>query len=68
MATSALESQDEDREYPALYAHFADLVRRRISDVDCRPLQLVEDAFRGSRQTTGLPFFDNQLDDAGSPV
>jgi predicted dehydrogenase len=32
-------------EYPRLYAHFADLVRRKASDVDVAPLQLVADAF-----------------------
>jgi D-galactose 1-dehydrogenase len=32
-------------EYPRLYAHFADLVRRNCSDVDVAPLQLVADAF-----------------------
>jgi len=32
-------------EYPRLYAHFADLVRRKSSDVDVAPLQLVADAF-----------------------
>ncbi len=32
-------------EYPRLYAHFADLIRRKSSDVDVAPLQLVADAF-----------------------
>ncbi|PZO68332.1 MAG: D-galactose 1-dehydrogenase [Paracoccus denitrificans] len=43
-------------EYPALYAHMADLVRRGASDVDLRPMTLVADAFTiGQRQTTA-PF------------
>jgi hypothetical protein len=32
-------------EYPALYAHFAQLVRHRTVDADIAPLQLVADAF-----------------------
>lgn len=43
----------EDCEYPGLYAHFAQLVREGMSDVDTRPLQLVADAFlRGGREVT----------------
>ncbi|PAX08068.1 Gfo/Idh/MocA family protein [Sphingomonas lenta] len=34
----------ENREYPNLYAHFAELVAARRSDVDVRPLRLVADA------------------------
>jgi D-galactose 1-dehydrogenase len=38
-------------EYPALYAHFADLVRTGRRDVDVTPLRLVADAFlRGDRR------------------
>jgi D-galactose 1-dehydrogenase len=44
---------DEDREYPGLYARFAELVQGGTSDVDTRPLQLVADAFlRGHRKAT----------------
>jgi D-galactose 1-dehydrogenase len=35
-----------NREYPALYAHFARLIGERRSDVDLAPLQLVEEALR----------------------
>ena len=35
----------QEREYAGLYGHFANLIRRGISDVDTRPLQLVADAF-----------------------
>jgi D-galactose 1-dehydrogenase len=40
-------SQDvgAEREYPAMYGHFVDLVRYGKSDVDTVPLQLVADAF-----------------------
>jgi D-galactose 1-dehydrogenase len=40
-------SQDvgAEREYPAMYGHFVDLVRHNKSDVDTAPLQLVADAF-----------------------
>jgi len=34
-----------DREYPRLYARFAELVAAGASDVDVRPLRLVADAF-----------------------
>ena len=34
-----------DREYPRLYARFAELVAAGKSDVDVRPLQIVADAF-----------------------
>lgn len=41
-----------DREYPGLYARFAELVRSGTSDVDTAPLRLVADAFlRGHRKT-----------------
>lgn len=44
---------EEDREYPGLYARFAQLVQDGSSDVDTRPLKLVADAFlRGHRKTT----------------
>lgn len=35
----------ELREYPGLYARYADLIGRREPDVDARPLRLVADAF-----------------------
>jgi D-galactose 1-dehydrogenase len=43
-------------EYPALYAHFADLVRSGASEVDLSPLQLVADAFLCGRRTAVEPF------------
>ena len=40
-----------NREYPRLYAHFADLVAAHRSDVDLAPLRLVSQAFEiGSRE------------------
>jgi D-galactose 1-dehydrogenase len=42
-----------DGEYPAMYRHFAQLVRDGASDVDLAPLQLVADAFlRGHIELT----------------
>jgi D-galactose 1-dehydrogenase len=38
-------TRGEEQEYAGLYGLFANLIRRRISDVDTRPLQLVADAF-----------------------
>jgi D-galactose 1-dehydrogenase len=45
-------------EYPALYAHFAELITAGRSDVDALPLRLVADAFLVSRQHTVPPFVD----------
>ena len=46
----------EPREYPSLYAHFAELIASGRSDVDVRPLQLVADAFLVGGRTTVEPF------------
>jgi D-galactose 1-dehydrogenase len=43
-------------EYPGLYAHFADLVHTRSSDVDLAPLQLVADAFLCGERVEVAPF------------
>jgi D-galactose 1-dehydrogenase len=45
-------------EYPRLYAHFADLVRRKSSDVDVAPLQLVGDAFLCGERVAVAPFHE----------
>ncbi len=45
-------------EYPALYAHFAELVRRRDIDADYAPLQLVADAFLCGRRVEVEPFVE----------
>lgn len=45
-------------EYPNLYAHFADLIRQRRSDVDVAPLQLVADAFLCGRRREVAPFVE----------
>jgi D-galactose 1-dehydrogenase len=45
-------------EYANLYAHFAQLVRERRSDVDFAPLQLVADAFLCGRRTEVEPFIE----------
>jgi D-galactose 1-dehydrogenase len=45
-------------EYPRLYAHFADLVRRKTSDVDVAPLQLVADAFLCGERVEVAPFHE----------
>jgi len=45
-------------EYPALYAHFAELVRRRDIDADYAPLQLVADAFLCGRRVEVQPFVE----------
>ena len=45
-------------EYPALYAHFAELVQSHRSDVDIAPLQLVADAFLCGRRTEVAAFVE----------
>jgi D-galactose 1-dehydrogenase len=45
-------------EYPALYAHFADLVHGGSSDVDLAPLELVADAFLCGRRTEVEAFIE----------
>jgi D-galactose 1-dehydrogenase len=45
-------------EYPALYAHFADLVHNGVSDVDVSPLQLVADALLCGRRKAVDAFFE----------
>jgi len=45
-------------EYPGLYAHFADLVRRKSSDVDVAPLQIVADAFLCGERLEVAPFVE----------
>jgi len=45
-------------EYPRLYAHFADLVRRKSNDVDVAPLQLVADAFLCGERVEVAPFHE----------
>ena len=43
-------------EYAGVYAHFADLLRRRASDADFSPLRLVADAFMIGRRETVAAF------------
>jgi D-galactose 1-dehydrogenase len=47
-----------EREYPALYARFAALVKAGKSDVDLAPLQHVADAFMLGRRNVAEAFFD----------
>ena len=48
----------QDREYPRLYARFAELVRSGASEVDVEPLRLVADAFLRGRRETVEDFHD----------
>lgn len=45
-------------EYPALYEHFATLIRDNRSDVDVSPLRLVADAFLTGRRSYTDAFYD----------
>jgi len=45
-----------NREYPALYAHFGQLVAANRSDADVGPLSIVADAFMRGRQRAAAPF------------
>ena len=47
-----------DAEYEAIYRRFAELVARKESDVDARPLQLVADIFLVARQVPVEAFVD----------
>jgi len=49
---------ERGEEYPSLYAHFADLIGLRRSDVDLAPLQLVADAFLCGRRVEVAPFIE----------
>ena len=61
-ATLSIDGAERDvspkDEYVELYAHFARLIRERRSDVDCKPLQLVADAYLRCRQVLVPPFED----------
>jgi len=46
----------QDTEYARVYAHFAELVRERRSDVDLAPFRLVADAFLCGRRVEVAPF------------
>lgn len=46
----------EDQEYPALYARFADLLAKGVSEVDLSPMTHVADAFTLGRRVTVDPF------------
>ncbi|MBB4098711.1 Gfo/Idh/MocA family protein [Sphingomonas kyeonggiensis] len=48
----------EDREYPGLYARFAELVRAGTRDVDTAPLRLVADAFLRAHRKAVEPFVE----------
>lgn len=57
MERPGLASERADpREYPSLYAHFAELVANGRSDIDVRPLKLVADAFLVAGRTPVEPF------------
>ena len=52
-----IETQDAT-EYGSMYAHFADLIRRRALDVDVAPLQLVADALLCGQRIDVEPFIE----------
>lgn len=47
-----------EREYPALYSRFAQLIAKSETDVDLAPLRLVADAFLKGRSCLTDPFID----------
>jgi len=51
------------REYPSIYARFADLVMAQQCEVDREPLRIVADAFLVARRVVGAPFSWAQADD-----
>ncbi|RFC66671.1 MULTISPECIES: Gfo/Idh/MocA family protein [Mesorhizobium] len=50
--------EQPEREYPALYERFAQIIRDDHSDVDLAPLQHVADAFMLGRRIAVEPFYD----------
>lgn len=48
-----------EAEYPSLYAHFAELINGRRSDVDVRPLRHVADGFLLGRHDRVAPFVED---------
>lgn len=50
--------EQPDREYPELYAYFADLVASGRSDLDVAPLQVVLDAERTGQRITVEPYHE----------
>lgn len=54
----ALVTEGPDREYPGLYARFADLVAKGTSEVDLAPMLHVADAFTLGRRVTVAPFIE----------
>ncbi|QIG80224.1 Gfo/Idh/MocA family protein [Stakelama tenebrarum] len=49
---------ENDGEYPALYAHYAELIRAGESDVDLAPLRIVADAFLKGRHRQVAAFIE----------
>jgi D-galactose 1-dehydrogenase len=47
---------DAHAEYKGVYAHFAERIRVRQTDMDLRPLELVADAFMLAKRATESPF------------
>lgn len=58
MLDGTLAHDEPEREYPALYERFAQIIREAQSDVDLAPLQHVADAFMLGRRTVVEPFYD----------
>jgi len=54
-------------EYPLIYRHFAELIERRESDVDPRPLMVLTDLLLASRKIFGK-IFTPPLDSVGTSV
>lgn len=52
-----LQHEAEEREYPGLYQHFAELIGSAGSEVDVTPLQHVADAFLLSERLSVDPFY-----------
>jgi len=51
-----------NHEYPALYAHFAQLIDIHESDVDLEPMRLVAEALRRGRREAVPPFQERPSD------
>lgn len=59
MAIDGVEQKlGDEGEYPGLYRHFAELIRRRAVDADLGPLRLVADAFLCGERRIVEPFIE----------
>lgn len=55
-AVNILQRKSVPREYPSIYARFAELIATGASELDSEPLRVVADAFLIAKRTLAAPF------------